>query len=65
MYFYASVFKRRFVLTDADQYVLDHLESVAEQERIPEQTLSSLRRALGKNEASNPNPPSGTLASKR
>ncbi|KAF4092014.1 hypothetical protein AMELA_G00016170 [Ameiurus melas] len=55
-----EVFKRRFVLTDADQYVLDHLESVAEQERIPEQTLSSLRRALGKIKASNPNPPSDT-----
>ncbi|XP_060762526.1 EF-hand domain-containing protein 1-like [Neoarius graeffei] len=44
-----EVFGRRFILTDADQYVLDHLESVAEQERIPEQTLSSLRQALGKN----------------
>ncbi|MCI4395685.1 hypothetical protein PGIGA_G00194930 [Pangasianodon gigas] len=55
-----EVFGWRFVLTDADQYVLDHLESVAEQERIPEQTLSSLRRALGKNEAPSLNPPSDT-----
>ncbi|KAK3522782.1 hypothetical protein QTP86_034549, partial [Hemibagrus guttatus] len=51
-----EVFRRRFVLTDADQYVLDYLEAVAEQERIPEQTLTSVRRALGKNEASSPNP---------
>ncbi|MCJ8749890.1 hypothetical protein PDJAM_G00192840 [Pangasius djambal] len=55
-----EVFGWRFVLTDADQYVLDHLESVAEQERIPEQTLSSLRRALRKNEAPSLNPPSDT-----
>ncbi|KAG7331818.1 hypothetical protein KOW79_005787 [Hemibagrus wyckioides] len=51
-----EVFRRRFVLMDADQYVLDYLESVAEQERIPEQTLASVRRALGKNEASSLNP---------
>ncbi|KAF5889374.1 EF-hand domain-containing protein 1, partial [Clarias magur] len=44
-----EVFRWRFVLTDADQYVLNYLESVAEQERIPEQTLASLRQALGKN----------------
>ncbi|KAK2846203.1 hypothetical protein Q7C36_011057 [Tachysurus vachellii] len=49
-----EVFRRKFVLTDADQYVLDYLESVAERERIPETTLTSVRRALGKNEASNP-----------
>ncbi|XP_076872658.1 EF-hand domain-containing protein 1 [Brachyhypopomus gauderio] len=41
-----EVFRHRFVLTDADQYVLTYLESVSEQDHIPEQTLSSLRRAL-------------------
>ncbi|KAF7694415.1 EF-hand domain-containing protein 1 [Silurus meridionalis] len=46
-----EVFGRRFILTDADLYVLKYLESVAEQERIPEQTLCSLRQALGKNKA--------------
>ncbi|KAM9495997.1 EF-hand domain-containing protein 1 isoform 1-T2 [Clarias gariepinus] len=51
-----EVFRWRFVLTDADQYVLNYLESVAEQERIPEQTLASLRQALGKNPVSSANP---------
>ncbi|XP_062857167.1 EF-hand domain-containing protein 1 [Trichomycterus rosablanca] len=51
-----EVFRRRFILMEADQYVLDYLESVSEQERIPEQTLSSLRQALGQN-AVNPEQP--------
>ncbi|XP_055042207.2 EF-hand domain-containing protein 1 isoform X1 [Misgurnus anguillicaudatus] len=37
-----EVFGHRFVLTDADRYVLSYLESVSD--RIPEQVLSSLRR---------------------
>ncbi|XP_035384680.1 EF-hand domain-containing protein 1 isoform X1 [Electrophorus electricus] len=41
-----EVFRHRFVLTDADQYVLDYLESVSEQDQVPERTLSSLRQAL-------------------
>ncbi|XP_066515249.1 EF-hand domain-containing protein 1 isoform X2 [Hoplias malabaricus] len=47
-----EVFSHRFVLTDADQYVLSYLESVAEQDQIPEETLSSLRRALGRSKSS-------------
>ncbi|XP_072533666.1 EF-hand domain-containing protein 1 [Salminus brasiliensis] len=50
-----EVFRHRFVLTDADQYVLTYLESIAEQERIPEKTLSSLRQALGQSKAPDPN----------
>ncbi|KAL7889028.1 hypothetical protein AOLI_G00040020 [Acnodon oligacanthus] len=50
-----EVFRHRFVLTDADQYVLSYLESVAEQDLIPEQTLSSLRRALGQSKAPDSN----------
>jgi hypothetical protein len=41
----ASVFGHRFVLTDADHYVLKYLESEADQ--IPSQTLESLRNRLG------------------
>ncbi|XP_035854447.1 EF-hand domain-containing protein 1 isoform X1 [Sander lucioperca] len=40
-----EVFSRRFVLTDADHYVLMYLESNASQ--IPCQTLDSLRQKLG------------------
>ncbi|XP_032362525.1 EF-hand domain-containing protein 1 isoform X1 [Etheostoma spectabile] len=40
-----EVFSRRFVLTDADHYVLKYLESNASQ--IPCQTLDSLRQKLG------------------
>lgn len=36
---------------EADQYVLDYLESVAEQEQIPDQTLFSLRQALVQKDA--------------
>ncbi|KAG9282335.1 EF-hand domain-containing protein 1 [Astyanax mexicanus] len=50
-----EVFRHRFVLTDADQYVLTYLESMAEQEQIPEKTLSSLRQALGQSKALDPN----------
>lgn len=39
------VFGRRFVLTDADQYVLNYLESNAGQ--IPHQTLLSIHQKLG------------------
>lgn len=41
----ASVFSHRFVLTDADHYVLEYLESMADQ--IPRHTLESLRNRLG------------------
>ncbi|KAL7872525.1 hypothetical protein SRHO_G00075080 [Serrasalmus rhombeus] len=50
-----EVFRHRFVLTDADQYVLSYLESVAGQDQIPEQTLSSLRQALGQSKAPDSN----------
>ncbi|KAF1371829.1 hypothetical protein PFLUV_G00273430 [Perca fluviatilis] len=40
-----EVFSRRFVLTDADHYVLTYLESNTSQ--IPCQTLDSLRQKLG------------------
>ncbi|KAG7461102.1 hypothetical protein MATL_G00206410 [Megalops atlanticus] len=40
-----EVFRRRFVLTDADLYVLKYLESIADQ--IPSHTLDSLRRHHG------------------
>ncbi|CAL8318026.1 unnamed protein product [Merluccius merluccius] len=39
------VFSHRFVLTDADHYVLKYLESVSDQ--IPNHTLDSLRNRLG------------------
>ncbi|KAG7270500.1 hypothetical protein CRUP_032796, partial [Coryphaenoides rupestris] len=39
------VFSHRFVLTDADHYVLKYLESVSDQ--IPSHTLESLRNRLG------------------
>ncbi|KAG5277364.1 hypothetical protein AALO_G00116690 [Alosa alosa] len=40
-----EVFKHRFLLTDADHYVLKYLESQAD--RIPSETLDSLRQRLG------------------
>lgn len=40
-----SVFKHRFLLTDADHYVLKYLESQAD--RIPSETLNSIRQTLG------------------
>ncbi|XP_028996745.1 EF-hand domain-containing protein 1 isoform X2 [Betta splendens] len=40
-----EVFSHRFVLTDADQYVLKHLEANSSQ--IPSSTLESLRQKLG------------------
>ncbi|XP_035473965.2 EF-hand domain-containing protein 1 isoform X1 [Scophthalmus maximus] len=40
-----DVFSHRFVLTDADQYVLTYLESISSQ--IPCQTLESMRQKLG------------------
>uniref|UniRef100_A0A668ADW0 EF-hand domain (C-terminal) containing 1 n=1 Tax=Myripristis murdjan TaxID=586833 RepID=A0A668ADW0_9TELE len=40
-----EVFSHRFVLTDADHYVLKYLESVSDQ--IPCKTLDSLRQRLG------------------
>ncbi|MEQ2177569.1 hypothetical protein GOODEAATRI_004907 [Goodea atripinnis] len=42
---YSSVFSHRFVLTNADYYVLKYLESISSQ--IPSQTLDSLRQKLG------------------
>ncbi|KAJ8356677.1 hypothetical protein SKAU_G00194710 [Synaphobranchus kaupii] len=39
-----EVFSRRFVLLDADLYVLNYLETIADQ--IPSQTLNSLRQCL-------------------
>ncbi|XP_069370828.1 EF-hand domain-containing protein 1-like isoform X2 [Paralichthys olivaceus] len=46
-----DVFGRRFVLTNADQYVLTYLESISSQ--IPYQTLNSLRQKLGEGAANN------------
>ncbi|XP_062324214.1 EF-hand domain-containing protein 1 [Osmerus eperlanus] len=40
-----EVFRHRFILTDADHYVLKYLESISDQ--IPTQTLVSLRQKLG------------------
>uniref|UniRef100_A0A3P8U837 EF-hand domain (C-terminal) containing 1 n=1 Tax=Amphiprion percula TaxID=161767 RepID=A0A3P8U837_AMPPE len=40
-----EVFGHRFVLTDADRYVLTYLESISSQ--IPSHTLDSLRQKLG------------------
>ncbi|XP_031437343.1 EF-hand domain-containing protein 1 isoform X2 [Clupea harengus] len=40
-----EVFKHRFLLTDADHYVLKYLESQAD--RIPTETVNSLRQRLG------------------
>ncbi|XP_019953070.2 EF-hand domain-containing protein 1 [Paralichthys olivaceus] len=46
-----DVFGHRFVLTNADQYVLTYLESISSQ--IPSQTLDSLRQKLGEGAANN------------
>ncbi|XP_039982124.1 EF-hand domain-containing protein 1 [Xiphias gladius] len=46
-----EVFSHRFVLTNADHYVLAYLESNSSQ--IPSQTLDSLRQKLGVGSASN------------
>ncbi|XP_026197308.1 EF-hand domain-containing protein 1 [Anabas testudineus] len=46
-----EVFSHRFVLTDADQYVLTYLESNSSQ--IPSQTLDSLRQKLCAGTANN------------
>ncbi|XP_036941840.1 EF-hand domain-containing protein 1 [Acanthopagrus latus] len=46
-----EVFNHRFVLTDADHYVLTYLESISSQ--IPCQTLESLRQKLGVETSSN------------
>ncbi|XP_073349149.1 EF-hand domain-containing protein 1 [Pagrus major] len=46
-----EVFSHRFVLTDADQYVLTYLESNSSQ--IPCQTLESLQQKLGVGTANN------------
>uniref|UniRef100_A0A8C6V3W4 EF-hand domain (C-terminal) containing 1 n=1 Tax=Neogobius melanostomus TaxID=47308 RepID=A0A8C6V3W4_9GOBI len=40
-----EVFSHRFVLTDADHYVLTYLESI--QSQVPIQTIDSLRRRFG------------------
>ncbi|KAL0165166.1 hypothetical protein M9458_040919, partial [Cirrhinus mrigala] len=40
-----EVFGHRFILTDADRYVLSYLESLSH--HIPEHTLSSLRQKFG------------------
>ncbi|XP_056151069.1 EF-hand domain-containing protein 1 [Lampris incognitus] len=40
-----EIFCHRFVLTDADHYVLTYLESIADQ--IPSETLISLRQKMG------------------
>ncbi|XP_055014486.1 EF-hand domain-containing protein 1-like [Boleophthalmus pectinirostris] len=40
-----EVFGHRFVLTDADRYVLTYLESI--QSQVPTETLDSLRRRFG------------------
>ncbi|XP_055729191.1 EF-hand domain-containing protein 1 isoform X1 [Salvelinus fontinalis] len=40
-----EVFRHRFVLTDADHYVLKYLESISDQ--LPSRTLNSLRQRLG------------------
>lgn len=47
---YLPVFGHRFVLTNADHYVLKYLESISGQ--IPSQTLDSLRQKLGAEMAS-------------
>ncbi|CAJ1077050.1 EF-hand domain-containing protein 1 [Xyrichtys novacula] len=47
-----EVFGHRFVLTDADHFVLKYLESVSDQ--IPEQTLDSLRLKLSVRTAETP-----------
>ncbi|XP_070844225.1 EF-hand domain-containing protein 1 [Chaetodon trifascialis] len=55
-----EVFSHRFVLTDADRYVLTYLESVSSE--IPCETLESLRQKLGvetpNNQPSDQNEPS-------
>ncbi|XP_034554747.1 EF-hand domain-containing protein 1 [Notolabrus celidotus] len=47
-----EVFSHRFVLTDADHFVLKYLESIASQ--VPQQTLDSLRQKLGVRTANDP-----------
>lgn len=42
---FSAVFGHRFVLMDADRYVLSYLESLSH--HIPEHTLSSLRQKFG------------------
>ncbi|KAJ8410253.1 hypothetical protein AAFF_G00202340 [Aldrovandia affinis] len=49
-----EVFRRRFVLINADLYVLKYLEAIADQ--IPTQTLASLRQCLEPNKASDETP---------
>uniref|UniRef100_UPI0037E71C01 EF-hand domain-containing protein 1 n=1 Tax=Semicossyphus pulcher TaxID=241346 RepID=UPI0037E71C01 len=46
-----EVFSHRFVLTDADHFVLKYLESISSQ--IPHQTLDSLHQKLGVGKANN------------
>lgn len=46
-----EVFGHRFVLTDADHYVMTYLESISSQ--IPFQTLDSIRQKLGGETANN------------
>ncbi|XP_060947992.1 EF-hand domain-containing protein 1-like [Limanda limanda] len=46
-----DVFGHRFVLTDADQYVLTYLESISNPLEIPSETLDSLRQKLGEGAA--------------
>uniref|UniRef100_A0A665X2G0 EF-hand domain (C-terminal) containing 1 n=1 Tax=Echeneis naucrates TaxID=173247 RepID=A0A665X2G0_ECHNA len=55
-----EVFSHRFVLTNADHYVLTYLEANSSQ--IPSQTLDSLRQKLGVGTASNqPGDQNGTI----
>ena len=51
IFIFLLVFNHRFVLTDADHYVLTYLESISSQ--IPCQTLESLRQKLGVETSSN------------
>ncbi|XP_020570546.1 EF-hand domain-containing protein 1 isoform X4 [Oryzias latipes] len=44
LFFLSVVFSHRFILTDADLYVLKYLESISDQ--VPSQTLDSLRQKL-------------------
>ncbi|KAM4529548.1 EF-hand domain-containing protein 1 [Fundulus diaphanus] len=46
-----EIFSHRFVLTNADHYVLKYMESISSQ--IPSQTLESLRQKLGVETATN------------
>ncbi len=47
---FAAVFRHRFVLMDADRYVLRYLESLYN--HVPEHTLSSLRQRFGVSQTS-------------